>query len=174
MESLMLTSTFVLDRVRKLHLVVGLSDITTAVVMIGTKRQSSIPFYISTGDWELLSYKLPRADRKADATFFHGSYMTASTTPQQQVILSYYPSWLDRLLHREPFSITLNAKATSVLTSLMPTIDAVIDKMRDLTSGGGSSSLTLPPLGSYSPPSAPPPPPTPMGFYKEVADCEEH
>ncbi|KAF6197420.1 hypothetical protein GE061_020217 [Apolygus lucorum] len=139
MESLMLTSTFVIDKVKNLQLVVGLSDLTTPLIVI--RPQRSPPFYICIADWELLSRQLPQIERKADNTFLHGSYMSATTTPQQHLILAYHPNWLDRLLHTEPHSITLNAKPTSNLVSLISTIDAVLEKMKDLTSGGGGGTL---------------------------------
>ncbi|KAF6215675.1 hypothetical protein GE061_000006 [Apolygus lucorum] len=59
-------------RVRNLQLVVGLSDLTTPLVVI--RPQRSTPFYFSAADWELLSRQLPQAERKADNTFLHGKY----------------------------------------------------------------------------------------------------
>lgn len=156
----MLTSTFTIDNSKNLQLVAGLSDLTTIVIVIRKPRGSA--FYICVEDWELFSEKLQQIDRKTDATFFQGSYMCATTTPQQHLILSYHQSWMDRLLHNEAFAITLSAKATSNLLNLLPTINAVLDKMKDFTTVNGVDDVP-PRIESHPPLDAV----DSVGFYLE-------
>ena len=159
MESLMLTSSFVIDKTNKIT--VGLSDLTTAVIVF--RKPRGAPFYITSHDWELFTDRLQQADRKQDTTFFQGTYMSASSTPQQHLILSYYVNWLDQLLHVEPYHIALSAKATTNLINLIPTINSVLDKMKDFTAVSGGNGLV-------NNPASPPPQPRllyDLGFYEE-------
>lgn len=159
----MLTSSFMIDNVKNVQVVVGLSDLTTTVIVL--RKPRGTPFYICADDWELFSDKLHQIDRKLDATFFHRTHLCATTTPQQHLILSYYPSWVDRLLHSEPPSITLSAKATSNLKNLLPKIKSVLDKMQDFTAVSGGNGLLVNPI-------IPPPldaiPPFDVAFYDQV------
>lgn len=160
MDSLMLTSSFSIDKVKNVKLIIGLSDLTTIVFVVRKHRET--PFYITSDDWELFNVKLREVKRKVDTTFFYGTNMCVSTTEQQHLIMSYYQSWVNKLLHNEPHSLTLSAKATTNLINLLPTINSVVEKMRDFTAVSGvnglaHNSMNLPPSPTFN-----------NGFYAEV------
>ncbi|BES89649.1 Hypothetical protein NTJ_08500 [Nesidiocoris tenuis] len=132
MSDLLLTSTFSLDKTKSKVLVVGLANLSTAVLVIRSPRCP--PFYITPSDWTLLSERFLSNDlpRKEDAVIFSGSRLQVTSTTKKQLVFSYHPSWIEDLLQAEAYSVTLSPLAANTLVALTRTINSLLQKLQSL------------------------------------------
>lgn len=133
MADLLLTSTFALDRTKSKVLIVGLTSLSSAVLVIRSPRCA--PFYITPNDWRLLSERLLRLNdskRKEDSIILCGAHLQVCTTIRKQLVFSYHPSWIEKLLQTEAQSVTLSPVAANTLIALTKTIDSLLQKLQTL------------------------------------------
>lgn len=135
MESLLLASSYNLDRSGKRRITLGLIDFSTPVICISTSPKSL--FYIIIRDWEHLTKHLLQLDsvKQENHIIYSGYRLVASYTSKKELVLSYHHSWLDELLHRKPQSVKLSQLEVGTLCNTVPSIYTLLNRLRHLSSG---------------------------------------